>query len=84
MKTKKIFHGDEVTDFQDKKIPSVDSNYTCVAVIRLYFALKEGDNYYPQVFLKECKFIEKRENRNINDNLNDFSSDHYSDDFDEE
>ena len=79
-----MFHGDEVTDFQDKKIPLVDSNYPCVAVIRLDFALKEGENYYPQVFLKECNFIEKKEIRNINDNLSDFSSDHYSDDFDEE
>ena len=62
----------------------MDSNYPCVAVIRLDFALKEGENYYPQVFLKECNFIEKKEIRNINDNLSDFSSDHYSDDFDEE
>ena len=33
MKTKIKFHGDKVTDFYDKKIPKVDSNYTCLAVI---------------------------------------------------
>ena len=36
--------------------------------------LKKDDNYDPQVFLKECKYIEKKVIRLINDNLNDFSS----------
>ena len=45
----------EVTDFYDKKIPKVDSNHTCLAVISLDSALKKDDNYYAQVFLKECK-----------------------------
>ena len=71
-KTKVKSHGDEATDFQDKKILKLDSNYTCLAVISLDSALKKDDNYYPQVFLKECEYIEKR---HINDNLSDFSSD---------
>ena len=70
-KTKVKSHGDEATDFQDKKIIKLDSNYTCLAVISLDSALKKDDNYYPQVFLKECEYIEKR---HINDNLSDFSS----------
>ena len=37
------------------KIPKLDSNQTCLAVISLDSALKKTDNYYPQVFLKECK-----------------------------
>ena len=45
----------EVTAFYDKKIPKVDSNHTCLAVISLDSALKKDDNYYAQVFLKECK-----------------------------
>ena len=65
-------HGDEVTEFFDKKIPEVDSNHTCVAVISLDSALKKDENYYPQVFLKECKYIKKKVFRLINDNLNDF------------
>ena len=28
-------HGDEITDFYDKKIPMMDSNHTCLAVITL-------------------------------------------------
>ena len=46
-------HGDEVTDFYDKEFPKVDSNNTCLAVIRLDSALKKDGNYYPQVFLNE-------------------------------
>ena len=42
--------------------------------------LKKDDNY-PQVSLKECKYIEKKLIRHINDNLCDFSS---SDESDEE
>ena len=60
--------------FLIKKIPKVDSNHTCLAVISLDSALKKDDNYYPQVVLKECKYIEKKVIRHINDNLTDFSS----------
>ena len=73
MKTRIPSHGDEVTEFYDKRIPKVDSNYTCLAVITLDFALKKDDSYYPQVFLKECKCIEKKVVRYIHDSLSDFS-----------
>ena len=33
---------------------------------------KKKVNYYPQVFLKECKYIEKKIIRHIIDNLSDF------------
>ena len=56
LKNKIKFHVDEVTDFYDKKIPKVDYNHTCLAVISLDSALKKDDNYYRQVFLKECKY----------------------------
>ena len=60
LKTKIKSHSDEVTGFYDKEIPKVDSNHTCLAVISLDSALKKDDNYYPQVFLKECKYIENK------------------------
>ena len=63
------------------KIPKVDSNHTYLAVIGLDTALKKDENYYPQVFLKECKYIEKKVITLINSNLSDFSS---SDESDEE
>ena len=60
MKTKIKSHGDDVTDFYEKKIPKVDCNHTCLAVTTLDSALKKDDSYYLQVFLKECKYIEKK------------------------
>ena len=82
MKTKLKSHGNEATDFYNKRIPKADSNYTCLAVITLYSALKKDRNYYLQLFLKECKYIEKKVIRHINDNLSGFSS--FSDESDEE
>ena len=61
MKTKIKFYGDEVTDFCNKKIPKMDSNHTCSALTSLDSAFKEDENYYPQVFLKECSTF-KNEN----------------------
>ena len=57
-------------------ISKVDSNRTCfgLAVITLDSALKKDDHYYTQMFLKECKHIEEKIIRHINDNLSDFSS----------
>ena len=49
------------------------SNYTCLAVISLDSALKKDENYYLQVFLKECKYIEKKVVRHIHDTLSDLS-----------
>ena len=60
LKNKTKSHGDEVTDFCGKKLPKLDSNHTCLAVISLDSTLKEDENYYPQVFLKECKYIEQK------------------------
>ena len=45
-------------------------------------ALQKDENYYPQVFLKECKYIKKIVIRRINDNFSDFS--YCADDSDEE
>ena len=48
-------------------------------MIILDSALKKDENYYPQVFLNECKYIDKKVIRHINDNLSDFSSSDESD-----
>ena len=58
LKAQKHYHGDEVTDIYDKKIPKVGSNHTCLTVISLTFALKKDESYYLQEFLKECNYIE--------------------------
>ena len=82
MKTKIKSHGDEVTYFYDNKNSKADSNHTCLAVIWLDSALKKDENYYPQVFLKGCKYIEKKVVRHIINDLESSSDD--SDDSDEE
>ena len=52
-KTKIKSYHDEFTDFHDKEIPKLGSNYTCLAVILVGFVLKKDENYHPQMFLKE-------------------------------
>ena len=56
----------KLQNFMIKKIPKLDSNETCLAVISLDSTLKKGENYYPEVFLKECRYIEKKEIRHTN------------------
>ena len=50
LKTKIKSHGDEVTDFFDKKVPKIDSRHTSLAVISLYSALKKDDSYICKCF----------------------------------
>ena len=59
LKTKTKSHGNEVTDFYNKRIPKLDSSHICLAVISLDSALKKNDNYYYNYILKECKYIVK-------------------------
>ena len=65
LKTTIKSYEDQITDFYDKEIPTVDSNHTCLPVIGLDSALKKYENYYPQVFLKECKYIKKKVIRHL-------------------
>ena len=51
------FHGDKVVD---EKIPTADTNHFCLKAISLDSVIKKCDNYYLPVFLKECKYIEKK------------------------
>ena len=73
MKTKIKSHANEVTNFYDRKISKLDSNHNCLAVISLDSAVKENNNYYWKMFLKECKYIEKNVFLHIHDNLSNFS-----------
>ena len=59
LKTKIKYYGNEDTDFQDIEIPKADSDYICLVVLSIDFVLKKDKKYCPQVFLKECKYIEK-------------------------
>ena len=57
----------------------MNSNHIYLVVISVDSGLKKDENFYPQVFLKECKYIKKKVIGHINDNLSDFSSDDESD-----
>ena len=50
----------------------MNPNHTCLAVMSLDSALKKGNNYYLQVFLKGCVYIEKNVVGYIHDNLSEF------------
>ena len=52
--------------FFDKEFPKVDSRHTCLAVISLNSALIKDEKYYPQVFIKKCKYVKKNVIRHIN------------------
>ena len=60
----------------------MNSNHTFLVVISLDSALKKDRKYHPLVFLKECKYIEKKVVRHIIDGINSSSDDF--DDSDEE
>ena len=55
-----------------------------MVIISCDSAFKKDDNYYPKVFLKECKYIEKKVIRYISDNLSEFFSDDDDDDDDDD
>ena len=76
-KTKTKSCRDETTDFDDKGVPKVDSNYTCLAEISLDSILKTDENYFPQVFLKNGNVFFKKVIGHIIDDLE--NSFYYSD-----
>ena len=63
LKIKIKFYGDEATDFHDKEMPKVGYNYTCIAVMLISFIIRKDEKYYPHVFLKECKNIDKNDGK---------------------
>ena len=69
LKTKIKSYCDGATDFHDKELSKADSNYTCLAVITIDSALKKDEKYYPQVFLKECKYTEKEVIRQVTEDI---------------
>ena len=75
LKTKiKSYNGKINPNFQNNKIPKEGSQFICLWVILIDSVFKAVKNYYPQVFLKECKYVvnEKKITMYI---YNDISSD---------
>ena len=55
----KSYKGKINTNFHNNKIPKEGSQYICLSVILLDSILKTDKKQYPQVFLKECKYVIK-------------------------
>ena len=73
-----------MTDLDNKEIPKVDANYTCLAVISLDSTPKKDENFYQQAFIKERKYIQKKVVRHIIDDLESSDGSDDSDDSGEE
>ena len=60
LKTKiKSYNGKVNTSFDNSKIPKEGSQCIYVSVILTYSVYRKDKNYYPQVFLEECKYVIK-------------------------
>ena len=55
----KFYGGNVNTNFHNDKMPKEGSHCICLSVILIDFVFKIGKNYYPQMFLEECKYIVK-------------------------
>ena len=61
IKTKiKIFADSIVTNFHNKKGPKEKSPYKCLSIIILDSVIKTNKKYYPQTYLEECKYAQKK------------------------
>ena len=56
----KSYNGRINTNFHNNKLPIEGSQFVCLSVISTDSIFKTGKNYYPQIFLEECKCVIKK------------------------
>ena len=56
----KSYNGRINTNFHKNKLPIEGSQFVCLSVISTDSIFKTGKNYYPQIFLEECKYVIKK------------------------
>ena len=56
---RKSYNGIINKNFYNDKIPEEDSQFICLSVILIDSVFRTGKDYYPQVFLEECKYVVK-------------------------
>ena len=56
---KKPYEGKIKFHFHGDRIPKEGSHHICLSIILIDSVFKMNKNYYPQMFLKECKYIVK-------------------------
>ena len=81
----KIYAGNTVKNFHNKKIPKEKAPCKCLPIIMLDSVIKVNKKYYHQTFLEECKYVqEKIKNENyIDDDLKSESDSSDTDECDE-
>ena len=81
----KSYNGKTTQIFHNNKISKEGSQFICLSVILIDSVFRMGKNYYPQVFLEECKYVakEKKMSEYITDNI-EISSDSDREDSDEQ
>ena len=83
----KSYNGKIIKNIHNNKIPKEGSQCNCISVILIDLIYrKDKKNYYPQVFLEECKYVakEKEMSKSITDDIKFFSHDPDRENFDEE
>ena len=68
------YNGKVNTNFHNNKIPKEGSKFICLSVILIDSVFRTSKNYYPQVFLEECKYVvwEKKNPKYIIDDMHDY------------
>ena len=56
----KTFNNVINTVFSDNEIPKERNHYSCIAAIKIDSIIKIDKKYYPQVYLEQCKYKEKK------------------------
>ena len=81
----KSYNGKINTNFHNNKIAEEGFQFICLSVVLIDSVFRTGKNYYPQVFLEECKYVvkEKKMPQYITDHIN-ISSASDREDYDEE
>ena len=61
IKTKrKIYADNMITNFHNKKMPKEKAPCKCLPIIMLDSVIKANKQYYPQLCLEECKYVQKK------------------------
>ena len=58
-----MYNGKININFQNNKIPKEGFHRICLSVTLINSVYKKDKNYYPQVFLEECKYVVKENKR---------------------
>ena len=68
-----------ITNFQGKKTLKESSSYNCIALLSIDCVIRMNKKYYPQAYLCECKYQERKKQNIENITDDDFASDSESD-----